>query len=221
MGNLYKLLLSVNNLTGSIPSELGNMNSLSELALDGNKLTGSIPPELGNLSNLEDLRLFGNQLWGCIPTSLSNCDELRTLYIDDNELSGEIPLELMDLTNLENDKSDIRGNYLYTTDTDLKEFLDQKQIDGDWESYQNFDTNLPMIEPSANCGVYTSGNCFASFEDAFTFSTSPSVIFVGEGEYQENVVVETGFSLELGWAHDFSCNPPTGPVIILGSVTAD
>ena len=41
------IMISHNNLTGSIPPELANLNGLEFLALGGKNLTGSIPPELG------------------------------------------------------------------------------------------------------------------------------------------------------------------------------
>ena len=43
---------------------------VSELDLSGNQLTGEIPTELGNLSNLAWLYLSGNQLTGCVPAGL-------------------------------------------------------------------------------------------------------------------------------------------------------
>ena len=64
------LNLRDNQLTGSIPPELGNLSNLVWLFLRDNQLTGSIPPELGNLSNLVWLYLSGNQFTGCIPASL-------------------------------------------------------------------------------------------------------------------------------------------------------
>ena len=218
---LYNLSLENNQLSGNIPPELGNLTYLQDLSLGDNQLSGNIPQELGDLSNLQRLNLYNNKLWGCIPSSLGKCYELQALKINDNDFSGEIPIELTILTNLEDGWSDFRENHLYTANTDLRDFLNQKQWGGDWETSQTFDTTIPMIEPSVNCGVYTSGNCFASFEDALTFSQSPTVVFVGEGEYHENITIENGFTLELTWARDFSCNPPTGPVIISGPVPAD
>ena len=47
-GHVTVLSLSVNNLTGSIPTDLGNLTSLELLALGSNSLTGSIPADLGN-----------------------------------------------------------------------------------------------------------------------------------------------------------------------------
>ena len=42
---------------------------VAELSLSDNQLTGEIPTELGNLSNLQSLDLGGNQLTGEIPRS--------------------------------------------------------------------------------------------------------------------------------------------------------
>ena len=64
-----RLQLSFNDLTGSIPRELGNLTSLTELSLRFNGLTGPIPRELGNLTSLTQLhlsQLTGNGLTGPI-----------------------------------------------------------------------------------------------------------------------------------------------------------
>jgi len=102
--------MSSNQLSGSIPAELGNLSNLSNLILNFNQLTGSIPPELGNLTNLFGLYLGFNQLTGSIPRELGDLTNLRTLYLSSNQLSGSIPPEIGDLTNLE---------YLYLNDNQL------------------------------------------------------------------------------------------------------
>ena len=51
-GSVTELRLSGNSLSGSIPSELGNLTNLTGLYLNDNSLSGSIPSELGNLTNL-------------------------------------------------------------------------------------------------------------------------------------------------------------------------
>ena len=48
-----------NQLTGEIPTELGNLTKLTALILYDNQLTGEIPSELGSLSNLTRLSLLG------------------------------------------------------------------------------------------------------------------------------------------------------------------
>ena len=56
--NTTELVLFNNQLTGSIPPEIGNLINLTELVLFENQLTGSIPSEIGNLTNLTELLLF-------------------------------------------------------------------------------------------------------------------------------------------------------------------
>ena len=100
LANLEFLWLSGNELSGSIPSELGNLDNLEWLSLGSNQLSGSIPSELGNLDNLEWLSLGSNQLSGSIPPELGNLDNLYSLSLSNNELSGSIPSELGNLANL-------------------------------------------------------------------------------------------------------------------------
>ena len=63
--------LSWNQLSGEIPSEIGNLTKLETLSLYNNQLDGEIPLSIGNMNNLSDLSLFNNQLTGHIPESLN------------------------------------------------------------------------------------------------------------------------------------------------------
>ncbi|MGB5375694.1 MAG: leucine-rich repeat domain-containing protein [Polyangiales bacterium] len=98
--NLTDLRLYSNQLTGAIPPELGNLTNLRILNLHLNQLTGAIPPELGNLSNVTDLRVHDNRLTGAIPPELGNLANLITAYLFNNQLSGPIPPELSNLANV-------------------------------------------------------------------------------------------------------------------------
>ena len=49
---MHLLMLFDNDLTGPIPSELGNLDHLEWLYLSDNKLSGEIPAELGNLDHI-------------------------------------------------------------------------------------------------------------------------------------------------------------------------
>lgn len=100
-GQVVRLDLPNNRLTGSIPPEFGNLGSLTTLALPNNALSGSIPPELGDLSGLTNLRLGGNELTGSIPPELGNLVGLTLLDLAPNELTGPIPRELGSLRGLQ------------------------------------------------------------------------------------------------------------------------
>jgi len=100
LNNLRLLNLTGNLLSGSIPEELGYLNNLYSLDLSVNQLSESIPNSLGNLSNLTKLTLFINQLNGTIPAELSNLSNLTSLDLHANQLSGSIPTELSNLANL-------------------------------------------------------------------------------------------------------------------------
>ena len=96
-GRVARLELFNNQLTGSIPAELGDLTNLQMLNLDNNQLTGSIPTELGDLTNLEVLGLYNNQLTGSIPAELGGLSNLERLWLSGNELTGCVPAGLRDV----------------------------------------------------------------------------------------------------------------------------
>ena len=86
-GRMTILTLQSNQLNGSIPPELGNLDSLTLLYLNDNQLTGSIPVELGDLANLTGLFLYSNELSG-LP-DLSALTALKFLLVQNNRLTFE------------------------------------------------------------------------------------------------------------------------------------
>jgi Leucine-rich repeat (LRR) protein len=100
-GRVIFLDLNWNNLTGIIPSEIGNLKNLNFIDLRRNKLTGNIPAEIGNLTNIYFLDFTGNNLSGNIPPEIGNLKKIEMLYLGANQLTGNIPIEISNLTKLQ------------------------------------------------------------------------------------------------------------------------
>ncbi|HWK06806.1 MAG TPA: IPT/TIG domain-containing protein [Puia sp.] len=89
-----EIILTKNNLSGTIPSSMGNFSRLDSLSLDSNYLVGSIPSSLGNLRILNSLNLSVNQLSGSIPATLNKIVGLNALNLSSNRLTDSIPYSL-------------------------------------------------------------------------------------------------------------------------------
>ena len=95
-GRVTGLALNENNLQGTIPVDLEQLNRLATLDLSANHLTGNIPKELGQLSDLRGLNLSGNELSGNVPPELGQLANLDSLILASNKLTGEIPRRTME-----------------------------------------------------------------------------------------------------------------------------
>ena len=108
--DLEVLDLSRNGLTGEIPAALESLTALTTLDLSSNDLGGGIPSELGDLTALTTLDLSTNNLDGGIPSALGSLRNVAVLRLYDNGLNRPIPAELGNLTNLT--ELDLSGNGL-------------------------------------------------------------------------------------------------------------
>ncbi|XP_027156876.1 probable LRR receptor-like serine/threonine-protein kinase At1g53430 [Coffea eugenioides] len=86
--------LSGQDLTGSIPPEIGNLSHLESLYLRSNSLNGSIPNSFVKLSQLSELNLCDNKLGGPLPKFLPELKSLRSLYLCNNLFNESIPPEI-------------------------------------------------------------------------------------------------------------------------------
>ncbi|XP_056173653.1 receptor-like protein 39 [Syzygium oleosum] len=98
--SLVILDLSINSLNGTIPSCLGNIDSLSILNLGKNKLEGMIPHAYPKGCALKMIDLTENRLQGPVPRSLANCTMLEYLNLGYNQILDGFPLGLLELTKL-------------------------------------------------------------------------------------------------------------------------
>ena len=99
--HVIALYLDWNNLTGSIPENIGELVNLEQLYLYKNQLSGNIPESIGKLVNLKYFYFDYNQLSGNIPESIGNLKALIRLVGNDNQLSGKLPESIGHLTSLE------------------------------------------------------------------------------------------------------------------------
>ena len=90
------LRLEGQSLGGSLPPPnlIGNLTFLRELVLSNNNLQGSIPSDIGLLRRIRHLNLSRNSLQGEIPGELTNCSNLITLDLSRNNLTGQIPFHV-------------------------------------------------------------------------------------------------------------------------------
>ncbi len=97
---IVELDVSENNLTGTVPAQLGNLDSLTLLMMYRNNLSGDLPSELANLKKIKTFTLSSNNFSGSFPSVLTQMPSLEYLSIGDNNFSGEIPAEMTGMSNL-------------------------------------------------------------------------------------------------------------------------
>jgi Leucine rich repeat len=87
-----------NNFIGSPSSKVGDLVETSSLDLSYNDLTGFIPSEIGDLSrSLVGLYLDSNRFNGTIPSQMGSLTGLEGLWLSDNQLTGTVPVEFASL----------------------------------------------------------------------------------------------------------------------------
>ncbi len=107
-GFVTSLDLMDNNLTGTIPAEVGNLSELENLYFFSNNLTGEIPSEIWTLSKLKHLWLGAQTsmsvpepgtltLSSGIPTNISNLQDLEWLNLTGVFLEQPLQPELFNL----------------------------------------------------------------------------------------------------------------------------
>ena len=112
-GNVIRLWLPENNLSGPIPADIVQLESLEILYLTDNQLLGDVPHELWQLISLTSLYLSSNKLTGNIPPEIGNLTSLQSIGLSWNDISGTIPKEIWQLTALT--QLDLQSNNLTGT----------------------------------------------------------------------------------------------------------
>ena len=100
-GSVTELCITLGNLAGHLPAEIGDLENLTRLRLVGNPgIAGELPKEIGNCKNLQFLLVEETSITGTIPEEIYNCKELKVLALTDNKLSGSISPKIGELQNL-------------------------------------------------------------------------------------------------------------------------
>ena len=93
-GRLVVLRLHSNNLTGSLPQEIGNWTQVEHVYLQRNNLTGRLPREIGNWGELRCVSFSVNNLTGSLPQEIGNWRQVQNVLLHNNNLSGSLPKEI-------------------------------------------------------------------------------------------------------------------------------
>ncbi len=136
--DLFNLDLAVNQISGSIPNSIGDLQQLSAISLQSNKFSGDIPSSIYRLQNAGSLNLSNNELTGKVSNSIANMTNLNVIDLSGNLLDGELPRGIGSITNLQ---------YLYLTDN----YFDSR-IPGEYENL----TNLVHFSIAGNSNVHGS-----------------------------------------------------------------
>ncbi|RWR75584.1 putative LRR receptor-like serine/threonine-protein kinase isoform X2 [Cinnamomum micranthum f. kanehirae] len=91
--SLRGLNIGDNQISGTIPSQIGHLSDLNALILNGNHIDGEVPLEFCQLTKLHFLDLAANNLSGPIP-SCFNLTNLEYVHLEKNAFSGSIPSAL-------------------------------------------------------------------------------------------------------------------------------
>lgn len=94
MPRLKYLGLQCNDLSGTLPAELGSLTELTDLIVSNDPgLGGTLPSSLGKLSKLKVLDVAFTSIQGTVPESFGGLTQLE-LYLHSTKMSGCVPASL-------------------------------------------------------------------------------------------------------------------------------
>jgi hypothetical protein len=132
---LERVTLHTNSLYGQLPASLGKLKNLQIFTIESNKFNGTVPESLFSLPGLTSLVLTANRFapWK-IPAAIGQLTKLQNLEAHKTNLFGTIPQELADLPNLEFvqlSNNDLHGTLPTFYSQDLEEIIvSNNQLNG-------------------------------------------------------------------------------------------
>ncbi len=99
-GKVTQLNLENNNLSGSIPVAIGDLETLILFNVKGNTLSGQLPTTFSQLTSLQVLNLENNRYAESFPEVLLGLPNILRIHLKGNEFFGPIPNTIGDLKTL-------------------------------------------------------------------------------------------------------------------------
>ena len=204
---MKSLSIHSNQLSGSIPPELGRLSNLESLALENNELNGNIPTQLINLNNLSSLRLQENQLSGNIPSGLFNMNNLTFLNLSDNYLSGNLPSDFGNVNILYLTENELSGCYLGTLTLFCDQFRDSNISQGNnfnttWEDFCKDGTDTCLSTSCEPSWIITESMPFYDLYQSSEFILTNGNLTIQSNQQatynSKEVILNEGFSVEIG-----------------------
>jgi Leucine-rich repeat (LRR) protein len=160
---MQQIDLSSNILSGDIPLELGQQESLVVLLLSGNRLSGCIPQTVGDLIALKQLALNNNLISSSIPGSFSNLSSLVSLALQFNLIEGVVPSIEAPFANIDLSNNKFVGSVdgLLLNRTNLVSFV---------VNSNSFSGQFPVVTGNSLQSVNLSSNSFAGTLEDSIFS---------------------------------------------------
>jgi Leucine-rich repeat (LRR) protein len=208
--SVIKLILSGNNLTGTLPKEIGNLTSLKTLNLDNNNLSGSVPAEINNLYSLQKLELSNNKLDELPELKLGLLD---TLLINNNQFSFEDILPNLSVPNiginyLQQDSIGTKKDTLCRVGSTIKFVCSDSSENNIYEWYKD-----GAVITSATNNYYLKPNLQEADSGSYTCTISNSVVpglILYQRPYKLRVTLRTGINdIELSMVKVYP-NPSGG-----------
>ena len=101
---------------GTIPTQISQLSALESLLISENFFTGTLPSELAQL-DLKFLQAQDNHFNGTVPIEIFGVEELQVLHLGQNMFSGELHPDLGNLINLVDlrlEKNQFQGDLPFT-----------------------------------------------------------------------------------------------------------
>ncbi|KAG7373342.1 RHS repeat-associated core domain containing protein [Nitzschia inconspicua] len=172
-GEIIKIRVERNNLTGTLPKELSALTTIQILTTGGNpNITGTLPAELGELTFLNFLQFADNSLTGTFPENLRKLTRLETFSIFGNHIRGKLPESFVKDTSYKLEIFDLGRNIFtgtipnkFNTQSKLRYvFMEDNAFEGDLPSTLYAQPNLQILSLSNNLLNGTIGQQIAAME---------------------------------------------------------